>query len=78
MNFLEALGYTGTLFIILSFLFKDIIKLRLLNIIGASMVTIYAWLSEVYPVVLLDGSIVLINAYYLFIFYRQKVRCVLG
>lgn len=78
MNSLEVVGYIGTIFIILSFLFKDIIKLRLLNIIGASMVTVYAWLTEVYPVVLLDGSIVLINAYYLFIFYKQKVRCVSG
>jgi len=69
---LDILGYLGTFLIVLSFLSKEMVKLRLLNIVGASMVTIYAVLSEVYPVVLLDGSIVLINTYYLFKMYKQK------
>lgn len=70
----EILGYIGTAFVICSFLCKTMVNLRLLNAIGAFLVTVYAIVAQAWPVVLLDGFIVLINIYQLVILYRQKPK----
>ncbi|EAW7861224.1 YgjV family protein [Salmonella enterica] len=66
MNLVDVLGYTGTVLVILSFLCNSLIKLRILNAIGASLVTIYAVINHAWPVALLDGFIVIINVIQLF------------
>lgn len=66
MNLADVLGYTGTVLVILSFLCNSLIKLRILNAIGASLVTIYAVINHAWPVALLDGFIVIINVIQLF------------
>ena len=66
MNLADILGYTGTILVILSFLCNSLIKLRVLNAIGASLVTIYAVINHAWPVALLDGFIVIINVIQLF------------
>ncbi|HDX8940867.1 hypothetical protein GW952_31795 (plasmid) [Klebsiella michiganensis] len=66
MNFTDILGYTGTVLVILSFLCNSLIKLRILNAVGASLVTIYAVITHAWPVALLDGFIVIINIVQLF------------
>jgi hypothetical protein len=66
MNLSDILGYTGTILVILSFLCNSLIKLRVLNAIGASLVTIYAVINHAWPVALLDGFIVIINVIQLF------------
>jgi hypothetical protein len=72
MNSLEFFGYIGTVIVAMSFLSKDIFKLRVLNLIGATIITIYALIIKAYPVALLDGLIVLINGYQLFLLYLNK------
>lgn len=66
MNFTDVLGYTGTVLVILSFLCNSLIKLRILNAVGASLVTIYTVITHAWPVALLDGFIVIINIVQLF------------
>lgn len=51
--------------VVLSFLCNSIMMLRALNAIGASFITLYATLTHAWPVVLLDGFIVLVNIYQL-------------
>lgn len=65
MNTIELLGYLGTFFVVISFMVKDIFYLRVLNVIGAILITIYAIIIKAWPVALLDGFIVLINLYHL-------------
>ncbi|MDF7676038.1 YgjV family protein [Neisseriaceae bacterium ESL0693] len=71
MNLADVLGYTGTVLVILSFLCNSLIKLRILNAIGAFLVTIYAIMNHAWPVALLDGFIVIINVFQLF---KNKIQ----
>lgn len=66
MLLVDILGYTGTVLVILSFLFDSLIKLRVLNAVGAFLITIYAVVNHAWPVALLDGVIVIINVVQLF------------
>lgn len=72
MSILDIFGYIGTLIVAMSFISKDILKLRILNIIGALIITSYALIIKAYPVALLDGLIVLINGYQLAILYFNR------
>lgn len=72
MNTIELLGYLGTFFVVISFMVKDIFYLRVLNVIGAVLITIYAIIIKAWPVALLDGFIVLINLYHLIKLKKEK------
>ncbi|AUG99053.1 hypothetical protein CWC46_04005 [Prodigiosinella confusarubida] len=72
MSFLDVFGYIGTVVVALSFICKSILRLRLLNMIGATIITLYALTIRAYPVAVLDGLIVIINGYQLYLIYKSK------
>ena len=72
MNSVELLGYVGTAFVVGSFIGKSMFMLRLLNFIGATIITIYAVLIEAWPMVLLDGLLAVINAYHLYLLQKAE------
>ncbi len=62
----EIIGYLGTVLVLVSFLMKDMKKLRIGNIIGSSTFIIYGLMLNSIPIIITNISIVSINAYYLF------------
>ena len=62
---IETIGYLAPAFLVLSFLFKDMFKLRLINSIGCGFFIIYGFLISAYPVVIANVIIVGINLHYL-------------
>jgi hypothetical protein len=71
MNYIEILGYTGTVLVVTSFLSRSMFFLRLLNSIGAAVITVYALLIDAWPMVWLNGLLALINAYQLIVLMRE-------
>jgi|TARA_B110000971_G_C20022714_1_gene507169 hypothetical protein len=65
-SIIEYIGYVAMAFIGISFLMKDIRKLRLLNLIGAGLFIFYGILLKQPPIYLLNSFILLVNIYYLF------------
>ncbi|MEZ7901876.1 MAG: hypothetical protein ACI8RY_000776 [Urechidicola sp.] len=65
-SIVEYIGYVAMAFIGVSFLMKDIRKLRLLNLIGAGLFIFYGILLKQPPIYLLNSFILLVNIYYLF------------
>ena len=63
-NFIELLGYLATFFVAVSFLFKSIVHLRVVNAIGAILFVIYSLIIKSYPVALLNA--------FLYQLYRLK------
>lgn len=59
--FLEFFGYLGTALVLLSFLMHDIKWLRAVNMAGGTISLIYAICVNTMPVVVLNGSLILIN-----------------
>ena len=63
--YLEIFGYMGTALIILSMMMKSINKLRIFNIAGSIISMIYSVIIGVWPTVLLNACLAVINGYHL-------------
>ncbi len=62
---IEAIGYTGSALVLVSFLMVSVVKLRIVNSIGSIIFTIYAFIIHSYPTAIMNLCLVLINIYYL-------------
>ena len=64
-NLFEIIGIAGTLFVLLSFLMKDLKKVRIINIIGAILFVIYGILINAYSTWILNGVLIIIHIIFL-------------
>lgn len=73
---LELFGYLGTALVLVSFIMRDIKWLRAINMAGGLVSLIYALLVNTMPVVVLNASLICINAYQLvhIIIKEKKMR----
>lgn len=62
---IEAIGYTGSALVLVSFLMVSVVKLRIVNSIGSIIFTIYAFIIHSYPTAIMNLCLVAINIYYL-------------
>lgn len=62
---LELVGYAASGLIAISLMMSSILRLRLINLVGAVAFAIYGLLIHAYPVAVLNGLIGLINLYHL-------------
>lgn len=65
MNWYELIGLAGTLFVLLSFLMKDIKKVRIINIVGALLFVIYGICINALSTWLLNAVLIIIHIFYL-------------
>lgn len=63
----EWVGYLAMAVLLVSFMMKNVTKLRIINTIGCAIFVIYGLLISQYPIVITNAAIILINFYYLFI-----------
>jgi hypothetical protein len=61
----EIIGYIASALIAISLMMRSILRLRVINLIGALFFTGYGWLIAAYPVAFVNFIIVLIDLYYL-------------
>ena len=69
---LEMVGYAGSILVAISLMMKSLLRLRVINMVGALVFVVYGLLIGAYPVALLNGLIVGIDLYYLVQMLRQK------
>ncbi|AZA55741.1 uroporphyrinogen decarboxylase [Chryseobacterium shandongense] len=66
------IGYSASLFIVLSFILKDVRKIRIVNMIGCICFVIYGIFNGMlWPVIIPNGLICFIQIYYL-LFDKNK------
>jgi hypothetical protein len=68
VEILDIVGYLGTLIVILSFICKDMVRLRFVSVLGCIVLIIYAICKEDIPILLKTISIISIitvNTYWL-------------
>ena len=68
----EVIGYVGTALVILSFFMSSVYKLRVINTIGSLVSIVYGLLVNVYPTVLLNICLALINIVFLWKHLSKK------
>ena len=72
INVVEVIGYLGSILVAISLMMKSLLRLRIINLIGALFFTLYGILLTAYPVAMVNGIIVCIDIYYLYQMWRQK------
>lgn len=72
INTVELIGYLGSILVAISLMMRSLLRLRIINLIGALFFTLYGILLGAYPVAFLNGLIVVIDLYYLVQMWRQK------
>jgi len=65
LPWVEIVGYAGSVLVALSLAMSDLLRLRLLNLVGAAVFTVYGALVHAYPVAALNGFIVVANLVHL-------------
>lgn len=69
---LEIIGYVSSIMIAISLMMSSILRLRVINLIGAVLFTIYGLGIRAYPVAAVNFLIVLIDVYYLWEILRAR------
>jgi hypothetical protein len=68
----EYLGYVASLVIMISFMMKNVITLRFINVIGGLLFIVYGvLLSMSIPIIATNTFVVGVNVYYLIKHYRK-------
>lgn len=61
----EIIGYVGSGLVVVSLMMRSVLRLRVVNLVGAFIFTVYGVLIQAWPVVGMNAAIVLIDVYYL-------------
>ena len=68
----EIVGYVASIVVAISLTMRSVLRLRMVNLIGAAVFSIYGVLIHAYPVAVLNALIVLIDLYYLIEMARAR------
>jgi len=69
---IEMIGYAASILIAVSLLMKSILKLRLINLVGAVVFTVYGLLIGAYAIAIVNAIIAAIDLYYLYGIFAAK------
>jgi hypothetical protein len=58
---IDAIGHLATVVVVISFLMKDIRKLRLLSMTGSAIFLIYGFILMLWPVIIINVRLILVN-----------------
>ncbi len=72
INWIQIIGYIGTVLIAVSLTMKNIVKLRWINLFGAATFATYGLIVGALPVFILNSYITLVDIYYLSRLYKKK------
>lgn len=61
----DIIGYIGTIAVVLSFVFTDFTKFRIVNVIACGIFIYYGYLSNAMPTIVVNSLICLLNLYHL-------------
>lgn len=64
-NFLEMIGYLASVLVAISLMMRSLNKLRMINLTGSLLFTVYGFTIGAYPVAVLNAFIVVVNIFYL-------------
>lgn len=72
VSILELFGYAGSFVVLISLTMSSIVKLRWINLLGATMFTIYAIFIKAYPAIFMNSGIMIIDIFYILKLYKVK------
>lgn len=73
VSWLEILGYAASVITAVSLMMASHVRLRIVNLIGASVFAAYGFLISAYPVGVMNAFVACIDIYFLYRIVRSKV-----
>lgn len=70
--YLELLGYLASVLVAISLMMSSVLKLRLINLVGAAAFFVYGVLIGAYPIAAVNAVIIVVNLYFLYRIYTSK------
>ncbi len=71
---IEVFGYIGSALVIISMLMTSVVKLRVVNMCGALISTIYAVIVTAWPVAVLNAALIVIQIFQLCRLRKEKQK----
>ncbi len=68
----ELIGYLASVLVAVSLMMSAIVRLRIINLMGAACFTIYGLIISAYPVVFVNGFIMIVDIYFLINILAEK------
>ena len=62
---IEAIGYLASALILISFLFKNIKTVRIVNLIGAFAFVFYGFFTKTYPTMFMNMALIIVQCVFL-------------
>lgn len=62
---INYIGYAASFFVVLSFILKDLRKVRIINLIGCVLFVIYGYFADLMPVIIPNMILFFIQTYHL-------------
>jgi GNAT superfamily N-acetyltransferase len=72
MNWLEVIGWIGSILVVVSLMQARVLRFRVLNLTGAVLATAYNLAIEVWPFAAMNGAIAIIDVYWLLRLLRER------
>ncbi len=72
MDIVEIVGYFAMTFLVLSFIPKQIVRIRVINLIGCLFFVAYGILLQAWPVAISNGFVAIIQIYHLIKMRTEK------
>ena len=72
LNNVEILGYIASVLIAISITMESVVKLRIINFVGAILLGTYGIFIMSMPIILVNYFIAVTNIYYLWKFFKSK------
>jgi len=72
MNWLEVVGWTGSVLVVVSLMQARVLRFRVLNLVGAAIATVYNIVIDVWPFAAMNGAIAVIDVYWLWRLLRER------
>ena len=66
-NLVEWVGYAAMISLMISFMMKDMKRLRVINTVGCILFVIYGFMLHSWPIIITNAFISAVNLYYLFV-----------
>ena len=69
---IELIGYLGSALVVVSMLMTSVVRLRIINLIGSAIFTVYALIIKSYPTAAMNLFLVGINVYHLIRLLKEQ------
>jgi hypothetical protein len=72
VQIIEIVGYAGSVLVAVSLMMSSVVKLRVINFVGALIFSIYGFIIGALPVGMLNGFIAIVDLYYIYDIFSAK------